>query len=84
MRIGRRSVGSGVVPVRGNSEELRGLTVLVSVVVIALMTVPTAAHADRNQRRMPRGRKVARITNLADIGPLRTDLWVYSPSNHRR
>jgi S-formylglutathione hydrolase FrmB len=65
-------------------KKLRGLTVLVSVVVIALLTVPTAAHADRNPAAHAARQKVARITNLADIGPLRTDLWVYSPSNHKK
>ena len=78
-RIGRRS------GTRGETvKKLRGLTVLVSVVVIALLTVPTAAHADRNPAAHAARQKVARITNLADIGPLRTDLWVYSPSNHKK
>ncbi|HMS77754.1 alpha/beta hydrolase family protein [Gordonia sp. (in: high G+C Gram-positive bacteria)] len=51
---------------------------------MALLTVPTAAHADRNPAAHAARQKVARITNLADIGPLRTDLWVYSPSNHKK
>ena len=43
---------------------------------MALLSAPGPAHADRQ--------KVARITKLSDVGPLRTDLWVYSPANHKK
>ncbi len=58
------------------AKKIRGLTVLVSVAVMALLSAPGLAHADRH--------RVARITKLSDVGPLRTDLWVYSPSNHKK
>lgn len=56
--------------------KFRGLTALVGVVATAILGAPAVAHADRHQ--------AARITKLSDIGPLRTDIWVYSPSNHKK